>query len=89
MRDRAAAPLDEQIRHAFRLCLARAPDDAELGVLRRLHAAQLAAARSDPAAAKVLAAQGGRESTERLDELVAWYAVASALLNLDETITKN
>ncbi|HUY92262.1 MAG TPA: PSD1 and planctomycete cytochrome C domain-containing protein [Pirellulales bacterium] len=89
LRERVDAPLDEQIRYAFRLCLARSPDDAELGVLRQLHSAQLAAARSDPAAAKTLGGEAGRGGVERLDELVAWYAVASALLNLDETITKN
>ncbi|HVW38504.1 MAG TPA: DUF1549 and DUF1553 domain-containing protein, partial [Pirellulales bacterium] len=89
MHERAEAPFDEQLRYAFRLCLARAPDGAEIAILRQLHAAQLAAARSDPAAAKALAGQAGQANVEKFDELVSWYAVAAALLNLDETITKN
>jgi hypothetical protein len=60
--------LSVQLRHAFRLALARLPNEAELAVLTRLYNAELAAG-------------GGREQ--------AWFAIASTLLNLDETITKN
>jgi hypothetical protein len=56
-----------RLRHAFRLCTARAPDREELEVLRTLYLRQRAA---------------------RGAEFPAWYAVASVLLNLDETITK-
>ena len=87
LRERRNAPLDEQLRYAWRLCLARSPDDGELAVLRRLFAEQIAAA--DKAAAKKLLDQFGGPLGEASDQLTAWYAVASALLNLDETITKN
>ncbi|HVA46798.1 MAG TPA: PSD1 and planctomycete cytochrome C domain-containing protein [Pirellulales bacterium] len=89
LRERADAPLDEQLRYAWRLCLARNPDDAELAVLRQLHDGQLAAAHAGQAATKTLAEQAGAASAGPTDQLVAWYSVASALLNLDETITKN
>ena len=56
-----------RLRHAFGLCVARAPLPAELTALRELLAAQRAAK----------------------DDSAAWQAVAAALLNLDETITKN
>jgi hypothetical protein len=87
--DRPAEPLDEQLRYAWRLCLARGPDETELNVLRRLHSAQLAEARGNPATAQTLAEQAGGGLSLPPDQLAAWYAVASALLNLDETITKN
>ena len=89
MRERAGVPIDEQLRYAFRLCLARSHDDAELSILRNLHVAQLAASHADPASAELLAAHTGLGRAGQADELVAWYAVAAALLNLDETITKN
>ncbi|HJT35155.1 MAG TPA: DUF1553 domain-containing protein [Pirellulales bacterium] len=88
-KEAGSAPLDEQLRYAFRLCLARNPDDAELGVLRRLYDMQLTAARAEPATTQQLAEHAGRAHHQRLDELAAWYAVATALLNLDETVTKN
>ncbi|MFM9079279.1 MAG: hypothetical protein ACKOTE_03960, partial [Opitutaceae bacterium] len=64
--DLPAAGADERLRHAFRLCLARAPSSVELAALRGLLDAQ---------------------RTARGEE-AAWQAVASALLNLDEMITK-
>ncbi|MGH7137248.1 MAG: PSD1 and planctomycete cytochrome C domain-containing protein [Pirellulales bacterium] len=89
MKESGGQALDDQLRYVFRLCLARDPDESELSVLRDLHGAQLSAARADAAAAKRFASQAGRAGVGPLDELVAWYAVATALLNLDETITKN
>jgi hypothetical protein len=60
------AAVDDRIRHAFRLAVARAPRDNELRTLRALFEAQRTAS----------------------DENAAWQAVATALLNLDETINK-
>jgi hypothetical protein len=64
----AAKPLADQIAHAFRIALSRAPSRHEAAVLQQLWEAQM---------------------TESKNETAAWYAVATALLNLDETITKN
>ncbi len=47
------AGVDERITHAFRLCLARPPRDAELTALRRLFESAQGAARSNPAGARV------------------------------------
>jgi hypothetical protein len=89
-RERGGAPLDEQLRYAFRVCLARSPTPAELAVLMKLHADQRAAARAEPESAKTLVAGAGMLADRRsIDERAAWYAVATTLLNLDETITKN
>jgi hypothetical protein len=65
-REAAGRPLADQLRHAFRLCLAREPKPAELELLQTLHQ---------------------KQSTER-STLAPWQAVATALLNLDEMITK-
>ncbi len=65
--ERPDGSADERIRHAFQLCLTRAPTSEEIAALRTLLEAQSAAAKSD---------------------LAAWHAVTTALINLDEMITK-
>jgi hypothetical protein len=82
------ARTDERLRHAFRLCLMRAPSDRELQTLRRLHDAQCEASRSDAVAARELVAGLTLPSGVSAEEFAAWYAVATTLLNLDEMITK-
>ncbi|GDY19656.1 hypothetical protein LBMAG56_10010 [Verrucomicrobiota bacterium] len=67
LREQPTADNDTRLVHAFRLCLTRTPQPAELAALRRLLTDQLAATKSESA---------------------AWQAVATALLNLDEMITK-
>ncbi len=94
LRERAAAPIAERVAHAFRLCLARAPKDAEMAPLITLCEAELAAYRRDPQAAKDLITAAGFSGSAlppegEFPELAAWYAVATALLNLDEVITKS
>jgi len=80
----------ERARWAFRLVTAREPADAEHEVLLRVYREQLAVFQQDESAARELLAVG--ESTPRGDhdpaEHAAWAAVASLILNLDETITK-
>jgi hypothetical protein len=82
---------DERIAQAFRLALARQPTAAESAVLGRLFDQQLAVYRGDSAAAQKLLHVGDSPHNKKLDpaELAAWSVVASAILNLDETITKN
>jgi hypothetical protein len=79
-----------RIRYAFRLATARAPSPAEARVLRELLQQQLAHYRRDPQAALMLlrAGETQREAASEAVELAAWTVVASAILNLDETITK-
>ena len=63
---------------------------AETEVLLKLYRGQLASFRQNAATAKKLLHVGESELDSKLDpaELAAWTMVASAILNLDETITK-
>jgi mono/diheme cytochrome c family protein len=84
---------DERIAYAFRSCVSRAPDDAEMSELKSLlqrqkdyiaegwvNASELATGQTEPP--KKL--PGKSNPTE----LAAYTVVARVLLNLDETITK-
>ena len=81
---------EARVRHGFRLVVGREPVRAELGVLvaglRRMESDFRAA----PADAESLLAVGETKADATLDavELAAYATVASTLLNLDETITK-
>ncbi|MCX6858287.1 MAG: PSD1 and planctomycete cytochrome C domain-containing protein [Verrucomicrobia bacterium] len=66
-KEQAGASLDDQLTHAYRLALSRAPTGAELTILRDLMATEMSQ---------------GHDPTK------AWFAIAAALLNLDECITK-
>lgn len=77
-----------RIEYAFRLALIRPPRQQELDALSQLFSQQLAASRQASDAAKLFASQHSAPSDISPEEFVAWYAVAAALLNLDETTTK-
>ncbi len=78
-------------RYGFRLTLARQPSSAELRELTTLYEQTLRDLRRRPKAAAALVASTPEVKPpaghDALD-LGAWFAVANALLNLDETITK-
>jgi hypothetical protein len=79
-----------RLRYAFRLATARTPDATETGVLRDLlRARRQEFSRNRQAALKLLAV-GESPRDKRLDpaEHAAWTTVASVILNLDETVTK-
>jgi hypothetical protein len=79
-----------RLSYAFRLATARKPTGSESAVLRRLLQHRLEGFRKDPRAAARLVAVGESVRDTRVDiaDLAAWTTVASAILNLDETITK-
>ncbi len=79
-----------RIAFAFRLATSRKPTAQELGVLRDLLNKQLVNYRNDKKAAEELLRVGESAADAKIDqtELAAWTVVASAMLNLDETITK-
>lgn len=81
--------LDSRLQHAFLLALARTPRSQELDVVKSLWETQFEGAKADSKAANELSA--GVELPKGLSsaEFAAWYAVASAILNLDECITKS
>ncbi len=82
--------LNGRLAYAFRLSTARKPSAEELRVLRELLNRQLARYRGDRKAAGELLRVGESAADPAIDqsELAAWTVVASAILNLDETITK-
>ena len=74
----------------FRLATTRKPTARETGVLRELLRKQLASFRRDRPSALKLLSVGESPRDARLDvaELAAWTTVASTILNLDETISR-
>ncbi len=87
--DQGGPAVESRIRFAIREALQREPTDAELGVLMTLFAEQLAEYASDRPAAEALAKAGiAAADRENAVELAAWTAVARAILNLHETITR-
>jgi hypothetical protein len=79
-----------RIGFVFRGATARMPSTQETRVLRNLIQQQLAHYRADKKAARDLLSVGETKWDARLNasELAAWTIVASAVLNLNETITK-
>ena len=79
-----------RIEYAFRLATSRKPTGREAGVLGQLLRSSRDDFRRTPQAALELLAVGESRRNKRLDavEHAAWTTVASAILNLDETITK-
>jgi hypothetical protein len=87
---RAAGPdRAKRLRQMFRTATARYPTTAELALLDKVAGEQLAEYRAKPAEAAKLVAIG-ESKTQYADavELAAYTSVASAILNLDEVITK-
>ena len=82
--------VNAKIAFAFRWATARKPTLAETKVLRELLTQQLTRYRSDQKAAADFLKIGELTADAKLDkaELAAWTMVMSAILNLDETITK-
>ncbi len=79
-----------RLQQGFRLVLARPPTEKETRTLLALHADTLRHYQADPAAAKKLVSVGESERPTKLDvaQHAAWLCVCNALLNLDETLTK-
>src|SRR5262249_22867352 len=86
-----AKTTEDRIALAVRLTTSRAPSDRERAVIRGIYERQLARYQGDEKAALKLLAVGESSRDERLPvaELAAWSVVASVVLNLDETVTKN
>jgi hypothetical protein len=88
VRERPSAAVDDRIGHMFRLCVSREPTPAERKSLRQLYDAQLHEAQTRRQAVQVLSKDVKIPPGTSSEEVAAWYAVATVLLNLDETITK-
>jgi hypothetical protein len=79
-----------RIAYAFRRATGRKPSPAESAVLRELYLKELDHYRRDAKAAADLLGVGESPAGPKLSraELAAWTLVSSAILNLDETITR-
>jgi len=73
--------------YAFRLAAARTPAGDEVARILTSYAEQLARFRSDPAAAGRVVGQYAVAGVGTAEQ-AAWTLVANAILNLDETLTK-
>ena len=80
----------DRVNHGFRLAASRKPEPREAQVFRDMAEVQTAEFRKDRDSAVRLLAVGESKADPKLDrsELAAWTTVASMILNLDETITK-
>ena len=89
MREGGQSPAD-RIAFAFRLATARRPTPAESAVLAKGFEYHLDKYRPDKQAALKYLSYGEHPRDEKLDpvELAAYTAIASLILNLDETISK-
>jgi hypothetical protein len=88
LKERPNADVEEQIAYIFRLCVSREPSQFERDALRRLYDEQLQQARLHPKSTREFVGSSKLPSGVSREQMAAWYAVATALLNLDETITK-
>jgi hypothetical protein len=81
---------DKRIRYSFRLATAREPDAREIKVLRQNFDDELKHYKEHQDDAAKLLSVGESAVTAKASkpELAAWTTVASEILNLDETITK-
>jgi hypothetical protein len=82
---------DSRLSFAFRLATGRAPTRAELGTLRASLEKHTDRFRQSSAAAEQFVSHGESPRDKSLDvvELAAHTAIASLLLNMDETLSKN
>lgn len=82
---------DERLDRAWWLALSRAPTPAEQTMVRQLWEASLEDYREDPQGVSALLSVGMADVDPLLDplELAAWTTVTRAILNLNETLTRN
>lgn len=86
----AGSDSNRRIAYLFRLVTARNPDATELAALRALAGVELKEYKMHGDAAEKLLHVGESSYDPKMNaaELAAWTTVASTVLNLDETITK-
>jgi hypothetical protein len=82
--------IESRLTHGSRLVTARIPNAAEMMILEAALKRTLREFQADPAGAEGLLKVGEVTTDARLDmaSLAAYTILASTLLNLDETVTK-
>ena len=80
----------DRLRYGFRMAVSRLPSDAEQKLLQQVLANALAKYEANPDAAKAVLAVGESKRDEALSPShhAAWTIVASTIMNLDETLTR-
>jgi hypothetical protein len=78
--------LPGKIKYAFRLCVGREPTKEEMGKIVVFYAEQADRLKRNVKTATTVAA--ATQPSPETPEVAAWTLVSRALLNLDETITK-
>jgi len=81
------SPDHERAVYGFRLCVTRTPKPDEVDRIVASYTRQLERFRKDPSAAAKIVAGYAIDGVDAADQ-AAWTLVANALLNLDETLTK-
>ncbi len=91
MMTEGGSTVDERLKYGFRMVLSRHPSPTQLAILRAAFDRNLASYKRDPAGASALLANGDRPSDPTLDrqDLAALTTLASTLLCMDETLSKN
>ncbi len=82
---------ETQLITAFKIAVSRNPQTEEIQILKRLFEDSRQEFAQDQATASGLLAVGQASTNEQLDQtqLAAWTTVARAILNMNETITRN
>lgn len=82
--------IDQKIEFAFKAALGRSPRLEEAKSIQDLFERRLAAFESDPESAKALTSDGtvAMPADADVTTMAAWTLVANAILNLDETFTR-
>ncbi len=82
--------VNDRLAFGFRTATGRKPAGDEVKILREVLNEQTALYRKDPSASEKLLAVGSYKSVSGVAaaDLAAWTTVASMILNLDETVTK-
>ncbi|MFT5302776.1 MAG: hypothetical protein ACI814_003593 [Mariniblastus sp.] len=82
---------ENQLETAFQLAVSRSPEAQEIKILTRLYSSSLKEFNNDAATtSKILAIGQAPKQAEGNDaQLAAWTTVARAVLNMNETITRN
>jgi hypothetical protein len=84
------ATIESRLTHGFRLITARTPRPNEMTILKKSLERSLVEFQADPASAASLLKVGEATTDDTINvvELAAYTSLASTMLNLDETVTK-
>ena len=85
---KAEQDISKRVYHAFLTCLSRRPTRPEMATVTAFYRSQLERMSQDEQAARSILGEAPMPEAAGLAETASWVAVARALLNTDEFITK-